>query len=116
LALRKLVGVEMATVNFTNPMGSKNLNASVTSLAVPASGPVQEKSKFSKFISGVFDVLLCAASILLIAKVGIVFYAHGLDKDVTGTSNAISDAPSPYTGYLIRFNSQVCTLVSDFDG
>jgi hypothetical protein len=83
-------------------------------LKVPIAEP-KGPSKLSKFFSTIYDVILCAAALLLIAKVGVIFYAHNIDKHATGpSSNAISDAPSSYTIFLMRYNSQVCILSVSF--
>jgi hypothetical protein len=111
----KSVGVELTAVSShlsDVPMSNtaKDINSSVIELTTHSEG-LPPKSKLSEFVNTAYDVALCTAPILLIMKVGLVFYAHHLDKYATGASaNAISDAPSSYTTYLMRFNSQVRSI------
>jgi hypothetical protein len=97
------------------PDQPKYIQSSVIELVDPQSPPPKPqplaKSRLSEWVNNIYDAALCTAPLLLIMKVGLVFYAHHLDKFKSGIAKgAIQDAPSSYTTYLIRFNAQVNTI------
>jgi len=88
------------------PADSESLHSGVNQHIAPWPRQPQplEESRLARSLNTAYDIALCSAPLLLIAKIGLVIYAHHLDKFVP---DVISPPPSPYTTYLIRFNSQV---------
>jgi hypothetical protein len=77
--------------------------------------PLKE-TKLSKWVNIIYDVTLCGAPLLLLTKVGLVFQAAHMEKEIHnewGAVNNVAIPPVKLTSGLINFNSQVCYISSD---
>ena len=98
--------VELSTVEVRPKSGSGN--DSITDGIVPPQWPSQPRpltaAPVAEHTLDVFDGILCAIPLLLIAKIALILVAFRKDRGATGY---FADTASSMTVYLIKFNHQV---------
>jgi hypothetical protein len=79
--------------------------------------PLKE-TKLAQWINIIYDVGLCAAPLVLLTKVTLVFLAARDERhriDLGGSVNTVANPPSNLTKTLIEFNSQVSSCLASND-